>query len=118
MSKLKRTAAQWGVLDPTTVAQRQSRNVVKATLVDAKHDILVLHQQVEALTNCVVVATVPVHLNPPGLLPPVGCPLLVKVAGHLERAERTGIIADKTSEMEYRLADGLVVHGRFPWTYP
>lgn len=118
MTKLKRTAAQWGAMNPTTVAQRHSRNVVKATLVEAKHDLLVLHRRVETLLDAVVTTVTPVHLNPAGLLPPVGCPLLIKVAGHLEPAERTGIIADKGSDMEYRLADGLIIHGRFPWTYP
>lgn len=58
------------------------------------------------------------HLNAASLLPPVACPLLIEVDGRLRRAERTGIIANKADGMEYRLDDGSLIYGRFPWTYP
>ncbi len=64
------------------------------------------------------VAQPEVHLNSADKLPPVGCPLLIELPSGLTRAERTGIIADKANSMEYRTADGRMVYGRFPWTYP
>lgn len=58
------------------------------------------------------------HLNAADLLPPVSCPLLIEVNGDLVRAERTGLIANRADDMEYRLAGGTCIHGRFRWTYP
>lgn len=58
------------------------------------------------------------HLNPADLLPPVSCPLLIEVDGAVLRAERTGIIPNKQDGMEYRLDDGALIYGRYPWTYP
>lgn len=46
---LSRTLSEWGAFNPTVVAQRHSRNVIKAALVDAKHDIAVLAARVEEL---------------------------------------------------------------------
>ena len=58
-------------------------------------------------------------LNPPELLPPVGCPLLIQVEGaRIVRASRTSHIADKSRQMEYLMEDGEVLRGRFWWTYP
>jgi len=59
------------------------------------------------------------HFNHAEHLPPVGCPLLLRLpsGGHV-RAERTGFIADKSREMEYRMVDGSLLRGRFDWTYP
>ena len=60
-----------------------------------------------------------VHLNAPSTLPPVGCPLLIEIApGRLVNAQRIGYVADKGSDMEYRVSDGNVILGRFKWTYP
>lgn len=60
-----------------------------------------------------------VHLNPAGALPPVNCPLLIELEpGVLVPAERTGFISDRSRDMEYLLASGKVIHGRFAWTYP
>lgn len=60
-----------------------------------------------------------VHLNPPGDLPPVNCPLLIELEpGVLVPAERTGFISDRNRDMEYRVAAGGLVHGRFRWSYP
>lgn len=59
-----------------------------------------------------------IHLNSAERLPPVGCWLVILVGGVLVRAIRTGIIAKKTDDMEYRTEDGTVIYGRYPWTYP
>lgn len=60
-----------------------------------------------------------VHLNPADKLPPVDCPLLIEVMkGYLVLAWRTGIIENKSADMEYRLVTGDTIQGRFRWTYP
>lgn len=59
-----------------------------------------------------------VHLNPAGDLPPVHCPLIIEVDGELIRAERTGFVEQRDRQMEYELADGSRVLGRYRWTYP
>ena len=59
-----------------------------------------------------------VHLNAADKLPPVDCPLLIELDGDLVRAERTGIIENKSADMEYRLVTGETIRGRFRWTYP
>ena len=59
------------------------------------------------------------HLNAADVLPPVDCPLLIEVApGRLVKAERTGHVASRGNEMEYRVSDGNVIMGRLRWTYP
>lgn len=59
------------------------------------------------------------HLNRPEHLPPVDCPLVIELEpGRLVPAVRTSFIASKDRQMEYRLADGTVVTGRYAWTYP
>lgn len=63
-------------------------------------------------------AAKPEHLNAPELLPPVECPLVIDIGGEYRTAERTGHISDRDSDMNYRLHDGLVISGRFAWTYP
>lgn len=59
-----------------------------------------------------------VWLNSSGNLPPVDCPLLIEVGEALVPATRTGFIATKSADMEYRLANGCLIHGRYRWTYP
>jgi len=56
--------------------------------------------------------------NRAALLPPVGCPLVIKVAGHVLRAERTNHLTDKSGQMEYVLMAGQLITGRFEWSYP
>lgn len=57
--------------------------------------------------------------NPPERLPPVGCPLVIRVGNSALRCERTGHLQDKAGEMEYRsLATGQLWRGRFMWSYP
>lgn len=56
-------------------------------------------------------------LNRPESLPPVGCPLVIKVNGELIRAERTAHIEEKSRDMTYQTQAGLIT-GRFEWTYP
>ena len=56
--------------------------------------------------------------NRAALLPPVGCPLVIKIDGAVVHAERTNHLTDKTGQMEYRLATGDIISGRFMWSYP
>ncbi|HEY6612733.1 MAG TPA: hypothetical protein VIZ86_16585 [Pseudomonas sp.] len=58
------------------------------------------------------------HLNPPELLAPVECPLLIEVDGRLIRAERLAHIAQRDRAMTYRTAAGETLTGRHHWTYP
>ncbi len=58
------------------------------------------------------------HLNPASQLPPVDCPLLISVQGQLLRACRPTFAERKGDDLEYELAGGGVIIGRFPWTYP
>ena len=59
------------------------------------------------------------HLNRPGILPPVDCPLLIEVPGlGLVRATRPAFVTDKGNDLTYRLEDDTELVGRFPWTYP
>lgn len=59
------------------------------------------------------------HLNSAGSLPPVACPIMIELPGQgLKRAERTGFVAHKDNQLEYILADGSKIIGRFRWTYP
>ena len=55
---------------------------------------------------------------PPEHLPPVGCPLVICVDGVVLRAERISHLADKAGQMDYDLAGGQVIRGRFEWSYP
>lgn len=83
--------------------------------------ILLLNRVIEAdeLIAQLQAGQSPVHLNPAGDLPPVNCPLLIELEpGVLVHAERTGFISDRNRDMEYLLASGKVIHGRFAWTYP
>ena len=56
--------------------------------------------------------------NRAALLPPVGCPLVILVDGASLRAERTNHLTDKAGQMDYALAGGQVIRGRFEWSYP
>jgi len=51
-------------------------------------------------------------------LPPVRCPLLIKVEGKVLQAERTTHIERSDGDMEYVTQDGRALTGRFDWTYP
>lgn len=63
-------------------------------------------------------ATAP-HLNAAEHLPPVDCPLLILLDGRLVRATRTGFVASRGAQLEYRLEPGgQLLHGRYCWTYP
>lgn len=51
-------------------------------------------------------------------LPPVGCPLIIKIGDTEQKAERTGYIAKRGDMMEYKLAStGELVIGLFWWRY-
>ena len=56
--------------------------------------------------------------NNPERLPPVACPLVINVNGEAVRATRISHLSDKNGQMDYRLAAGDVIRGRFPWSYP
>ncbi|QNJ57367.1 hypothetical protein Dolphis_61 [Pseudomonas phage Dolphis] len=59
------------------------------------------------------------HLNHSDKLPPVDCPLLIKLDdGSLVEAQRVSHIQHRGLQMDYRLADGTTITGRFAWTYP
>ena len=58
--------------------------------------------------------------NAPEHLPPVGCPLLIKVPYDEKKlVVRTSYIADKNREMEYEeIGSGEKLTGKYPWNYP
>lgn len=59
------------------------------------------------------------HFNNPDFLPPVDCPLLIKVeTGEVVKVRRTGFIRSRSDDMEYRTEEGALLFGRYPWTYP
>ncbi len=61
----------------------------------------------------------PHHFNSPGLLPPVGCRLLIK---HPEfdviEVERPQFVTSLSDDLVYDTTMGVRITGRFPWTYP
>ena len=59
-----------------------------------------------------------IWLNSSDVLPPVESPLLIEIGNVLVQATRTGFIKSKSADMEYRLANGCLIHGRYRWTYP
>ena len=60
------------------------------------------------------------HWNNPGMLPPVNCPLVIRLdTGSIRHVERTTHLTEKNGDMEYReRLSGLVYRGRFAWSYP
>lgn len=56
--------------------------------------------------------------NRPEVLPPVDCPLVLRLGSVAVRAERVSYLRDRAGEMDYRLSDGSVITGRFEWSYP
>lgn len=58
------------------------------------------------------------HLNHESQLPPVNCPLLIKVGDELLKAHRPTFVESKGNELTYVLEDGSTLSGNFPWTYP
>lgn len=69
------------------------------------------------------------HFNPACHLAPVGSPLVIQLsveaAGQFMGqarpvavlAWRTGHISDRSDDMQYRLQNGMVIRGRYPWTH-
>lgn len=64
--------------------------------------------------------TTDLHWNSPSMLPPVACPILIRLPiGDTREVERTTHLNDKNGQMEYRcMRGGGLYHGRFEWTYP
>lgn len=62
----------------------------------------------------------PDHWNSPSMLPPVACPILIRMSfGQIRDVERVAHLTDKDGEMTYRcLLTDRLYHGRFEWTYP
>lgn len=118
MHETRRSPASWAAFNPVEVAQRASRNVVKAALIDAKHDLLALQRQLDTLQGVANRTEDVTTLNGADQLPPVACPLLIEVDGALVKAERTEFVQHRGQDMVYRLADGSTLLGRFRWTYP
>ena len=52
------------------------------------------------------------HLNHASLLPPTHTPLLIEVAGHLVKAQRTTHVRKRGDELEYVTEQGFTIHGR------
>lgn len=59
-----------------------------------------------------------IQWNPPERLAPVGCWLVILVAGKPQYARRTSYIESKSREMEYETDNGIKLMGRFKWTTP
>lgn len=94
------------------------RERAEACAVIAEHNAQAFGQ-VMAERDALLAERDTIHLNPPGNLPPVDCPLLIKLDdGQLVEAQRTGFIENRSRQMDYLLADGTPITGRFPWTYP
>ena len=60
----------------------------------------------------------PYAWNRPEVLPPVDCPLVLRLGSVAVRAERVSYLRDRNGEMDYRLSDGSAITGRFEWSYP
>lgn len=56
--------------------------------------------------------------NKPERLPPVACPLVINVNGAAIKAHRVSHLSDRSGQMDYRLASGDLITGRFEWSYP
>lgn len=57
------------------------------------------------------------HWNSPDVLPPVGCPIVLRIGCAVVQAERTAHIERRDREMTYKLPTGQELVGRYPWTY-
>lgn len=55
--------------------------------------------------------------NSPDVLPPVGCPIVLRIGCAVVQAERTAHIERRDREMTYKLPTGQELVGRYPWTY-
>jgi len=58
------------------------------------------------------------HWNSPDVLPPVGCPIVLRIGCAVVQAERTAHIERRDREMTYQLPGGQVLTGRYEWSYP
>ena len=58
------------------------------------------------------------HWNSPVVLPPVGCPIVLRIGCAVVQAERTAHIERRDREMTYQLPGGQVLTGRYFWSYP
>lgn len=58
------------------------------------------------------------YFNSPSVLPPVACPIVIKIGEEEVLAERTSFITKKENDMTYKAANGATIVGRYRWTYP
>lgn len=62
------------------------------------------------------------HFNPKSQLPPVECPLIIRIVGNPLKAMRLTYAESKDDDLYYLvdLPQGgqEVIRGRFDWTYP
>lgn len=58
------------------------------------------------------------HWNSPDVLPPVGCPIVLRIGCAVVQAERTAHIERRDREMTYKLPTGQELVGRYEWSYP
>ena len=62
---------------------------------------------------------IPDHWNSAEKLPPVACPLLIRVpGGAVLPVERLSHVASRGDMMAYVFADVFIFEGRFEWSYP
>ena len=60
-----------------------------------------------------------IHLNPATQTPPVGCPLLIELPnGQLVQVERREWARSHSDVLAFYLPDGVLIMGRYRWTYP
>ena len=58
------------------------------------------------------------HWNSAESLPPVGCPIVLRIGCAVVQAERTAHIERRDREMTYKLPTGQELVGRYEWSYP
>ena len=59
-----------------------------------------------------------IHLNPASQTPPVDCPLLIEVDGQLVRVIRRQWARSHNAPLAFYRPDGVLIMGRYRWTYP
>lgn len=137
---------------PTITSQGQSTETTASALENTKGPAFQeIHQKftemskqlsdLASVVQGVVIARGEDGWNSPDQLPPVGCPLKIRVPKYTgisvpgspphppiallvasedfeSKAERTCHVSARGKPLVYKLEDGTVVKGRFEWTYP
>lgn len=59
------------------------------------------------------------HFNPASQLPPVDCPLVLKLNdGSTIRVTRPSFVENRSDDLTFVTEVGSTILGRWPWTYP